>query len=123
MNKPKAPRMVKLFVEYSIRSKEDFICDGLTGSIVFGKTNVPGESYDHPVVKILDGDMVVLEIHKENEYAPRTKAYVEGYSDRLDGYMDALEYAVSDLKTANSDRIDEDNRRRRELRAYENNLF
>lgn len=113
--KPRAPRMVKLFVKYSRRSKEAFVYDGLVGTIVYGKTNVPSEAYSHPVVKVLDGGEVVLEIHKEKEYAPRTKAYIDSYSDRLDDYMDALEQATSELNFANQRRIDENNRRYGEL--------
>jgi len=121
--KPRAPRMVKLFVRYSKRSEESFIYNGLEGSIVYRKTNVPGEAYSHPVVKIVDGNTCVLEIHREIACEPRTKEYVNEYSDRLDVYMEALEKAIVELETANRRRIGEDNKRRKELRIYENNLF
>lgn len=120
---PRAPRMVELFVKYSKCSEEVFLYDGLAGSVVYGKTNIPDEAYSHPVVKILDGGTLVLEIHREKEYAPRTKAYIESYSDRLDLYMDALERTTSELKRADQIRVDENNKRWKEIRVYENNLF
>lgn len=121
--KPRAPRMVDLFVRYSRRSEKAFVYDGLTGNVVCGEINMSGKGYDHLVVEILDGNIAVLAIHKEKEYAPQTKIYNETYSDRLDGYMDALERAISELETTNRRRTDEDNRRRKEIRIYENNLF
>lgn len=121
--KPRAPRMVELFVKYSRWLKEAFVHDGLVGTIVYGKTNVPGEAYSHPVVKILDGGEVVLEIYKEKKYAPRTKEYIGSYSDRLDAYMDALEQTTSELETADRKRIYEYNKRCAELEVYETNLF
>jgi len=111
--------MVELFVEHSKLSKAPFAYDGLVGDISFGRTNVPGESYSHPVVKILDGQVVVLEIHKSKDDAPRTKVYVAAYSDRLDSYMDALLEATVSLGRANNARVGEDNRRRREQRLRE----
>lgn len=123
MKEPRAPRMVKLFVDYSKLSKEAFVHDGISGNVAYAKHNIPGAGYNYPVVRLHANGVTLLEIHGSPDVAPRTKIYVEEYSDRLDCYMNALLEAVVALDSANEARVDEDNRRRKEQRLREEGLF